>query len=319
MVKFPRGEGKNEREGKDMKDQTFGVEIEMNNIRRDNAAKIAADFFGTGRYEYTALVDGYATWSAWDAQGRKWKFQRDVSINGPEAEKCEMVTPILKYEDMETLQELVRRLRHAGAKSDDMRGCGVHIHIGADGHDAKTLRHLANMMYSHEELLIPALRLSRRRMDDYCRPVDENFIRRLNAEKPKTMAELADVWYESQGCTYGRDQHYNNSRYHMLNLHATFTKGTIEFRLFQFDRPGRRYKGGLHAGKLKAYIQFCLAISDAAKKAKGSRPVKTQTDNPKYAMTGWLCRMGLTGDEFKTLRKVFNDNLTGNAARRYVA
>jgi len=39
---------------------------------------------------------------------------------------CEMVTPILTYADMETLQELIRQLRHAGAKSDASRGCGVH-------------------------------------------------------------------------------------------------------------------------------------------------------------------------------------------------
>ena len=54
-----------------------------------------------------------------------------------------MVTPILTYDDIETLQELVRRLR-AGAKSDPTRGCGVHIHIGAAGHTPQSLRNLAN-------------------------------------------------------------------------------------------------------------------------------------------------------------------------------
>ena len=45
------------------------------------------------------------------------------------------------------------------------------------------------------------------------------------------MAQLADIWYMSHGANYGRSQHYNDSRYHMLNYHATFTKGTVEFRL----------------------------------------------------------------------------------------
>ena len=36
------------------KTQTIGVEVEMNNITRNKAAKIAAEFFGTGRYENTA-------------------------------------------------------------------------------------------------------------------------------------------------------------------------------------------------------------------------------------------------------------------------
>lgn len=106
--------------------QTFGVEIEMNNITRRDAAKLAAEFFGTGRFEDTARRNGYCTWSAWMADGREWKFQKDVSIAGPDSQKCEMVTPILTYEDMETLQELVRILRKAGARSDATRGCGVH-------------------------------------------------------------------------------------------------------------------------------------------------------------------------------------------------
>ncbi len=33
----------------EMKKQTIGVEVEMNNIRRDKAAELAAAFFGTGR------------------------------------------------------------------------------------------------------------------------------------------------------------------------------------------------------------------------------------------------------------------------------
>ena len=35
----------------EMKKQTLGVEVEMNNIERSRAAKVAAEFFGTGRYE----------------------------------------------------------------------------------------------------------------------------------------------------------------------------------------------------------------------------------------------------------------------------
>ena len=111
-----------------MKEQTIGVEVEMNNITRAKAAKIAAGFFGTGRVEDTARRNGYFTWSAWDADGREWKFQRDVSIEGPDDQKCELVTPILTYSDLPALQELIRKLRHAGAKSDATRGCGVHIH-----------------------------------------------------------------------------------------------------------------------------------------------------------------------------------------------
>ncbi len=301
----------------EMKNQTIGVEVEMNSITRQKAAKVAADFFGTGRFENTAGRNGYSTWSAWDAQGREWKFQKDVSIAGPDEQKCELVTPILTYQDIETLQELCRQLRHAGAKSDASRGCGVHIHIGAQGHTPQSLRNLANIMASHESLIAEALKLDRSRMSRYCRTVDPNFLAKVNSRKPKTMAQLADIWYTSHGVSYGRNQHYNDSRYHMLNLHATFTKGTVEFRLFQFDEPTAERRGGIHAGQLKSYIQLCLALSQMAKDVRMASPKPQQSENPKYAMRTWLLRLGFIGEEFATVRDFLTRNLSGDTAFRH--
>ena len=301
----------------EMKNQTIGVEVEMNSITRQKAAKVAADFFGTGRFENTAGRNGYSTWSAWDAQGREWKFQKDVSIAGADEQKCELVTPILTYQDIETLQELCRQLRHAGAKSDASRGCGVHIHIGAQGHTPQSLRNLANIMASHESLIAEALKLDRSRMARYCRTVDPNFLVKVNSRKPKTMAQLADIWYTSHGASYGRNQHYNDSRYHMLNLHATFTKGTVEFRLFQFDEPTAERRGGIHAGQLKSYIQLCLALSQMAKDVRTASPKPQQSENPKYAMRTWLLRLGFIGEEFATARDFLTRNLSGDTAFRH--
>ena len=300
----------------EMKKQTIGVEVEMNSITRQKAAKLAAEFFGTGRSQNTASRNGYCTWSAWDADGREWKFQRDVSISGPDDEKCEMVTPILRYEDMETLQELIRRLRKAGAKSDATRGCGVHIHIGANGHTPQSLRNLANIMASHESLLTDALALDRNRISRYCQTVDPRFLEMVNHRKPNTMASLADLWYTSHGSSYRRNEHYNGSRYHMLNLHATFTKGTVEFRLFQFDAPANGKRNGLHAGQLKSYIQLCLALSQMAKMVRTASPKPQQNENPKYAMRTWLLRLGFIGEEFATARDLLTRRLDGDAAFR---
>ena len=307
---------KTTRQVEEMKQQTIGVEVEMNSITRDKAARLAATYFGTGRHENTAGRNGYSTWSAWDVDGREWKFQKDVSIAGCDSEKCELVTPILHYSDIETLQELIRILRHAGAKSDATRGCGVHIHIGANGHTPQTMRNLANIMASHESLIADALDLDRGRMHRYCKTVDPRFLEQVNKKKPKTMAALADIWYSSNGANYGRDHHYNDSRYHMLNYHATFTKGTIEFRLFQFDAPADGKLNGLHAGQLKSYIQLCLALSQMAKTVKTASPKPQQNENPKYAMRTWLLRLGFIGEEFKTARETLTKKLAGDTAFR---
>ena len=102
----------------------------------------------------------------------------------------------------------------------------------------------------------------------------------------------------------------------MLNLHATFTKGTVEFRLFQFDKPANGKQNGLHTGQLKSYIQLCLALSQMAKEVKSASAKPQQTENPKYAMRTWLLRLGFIGDEFKTARDVFTNRLSGDTAFR---
>lgn len=307
---------KTKKQIEEMKNQTIGVEVEMNNITRENAAKVASRVLGNGRVEYTAARNGYYTFSTWDTKGREWKFQRDCSISGPDNEKCELVTPILNYDDIETLQKVIRALRRAGAKSDADRGCGVHIHIGAAGHTAESLRNLANIMASHEDLLIGALNLDGARIRSYAKTVNKDFLKVLNKKKPKTMADLADIWYTGNNATNGRDAHYNDSRYHMLNLHATFTKGTIEFRLFQFDKPEGGKRNGLHAGQLKAYIELCLALSEQAKITKKASSKPVQTENKRYAMRTWLLRLGFIGDEFKTARELFIARLDGDTAFR---
>lgn len=307
-----------------MKAQTFGVEVEGNHITREKAAKVAAEFFGTNTYKNTAAVDGYYTWSAWDQQGRKWKFQRDVSIKGPDAEKCELVTPILRYEDIPMFQELLRRLRKAGMRSCPNEGCGVHIHVGLKGldgrdHDAKSLRNLANLMAAHEEQIGRAIWIDRERVSSYCRTVSPKFLERLNKEKPKTMDELKKIWYEGNNAAYGMEQHYNSSRYHMLNLHASFTKGTVEFRLFQFSNPHGDSNGGIHAGEMKAYIHLCLAMSERAKEARWISPEPQQVENQRHAMYYWLLRLGMIGDEFETTRHHLIKRLTGSVAHRFAA
>ena len=51
------------RQVEEMKKQTIGVEVEMNNITRSAAAKLAASFFGTNNFRNTASRNGYCTWN----------------------------------------------------------------------------------------------------------------------------------------------------------------------------------------------------------------------------------------------------------------
>ena len=296
-----------------MRTQRFGIEIEMTGITRKKAAEVIAEYFGT---ESFYLGTYYKTYGAKDRQGRTWKATYDSSIiaqkksggrtvQAADEYKCEVVSPILTYGDMADLQEIVRRLRHSGAFVNSQ--CGIHIHVDAGRYTPQTLRNLVNIIASKEDILYKALRIDPARLR-WCKKTNEKLLEAINRRKPQTMEALKDIWYA--GSTRGRDEHYNDTRYHGLNLHSTFTKGTVEFRLFNSTT---------HAGEIKAYIQFCLAVSHQALTQKKASARKTVTDNEKYAFRCWMLRLGLSGDEFKTCRLHFLKHLEGNSAWRNAA
>lgn len=287
-----------------MKNQTFGVEIELTGLTRKKASEIIADYFGT---ESFYIGTYYNTYGAEDRKGRTWKAMSDSSIcvesrNGQEAQAVEIVTPVLKYEDIEDLQEIVRQLRHSGAVANS--SCGIHIHIGSEKHTAKTLSNLVNIMTSKQNLIYKALDIKSER-EHYCKKLETELSEKIGKIKPDTLEKIADLWYD--GYDSDRHAHYNNSRYHCLNLHSVFTKGTVEFRLFNSTT---------HAGKIKAYIQFCLAVNHQALTQKSASARITETTNPKYTFRTWLLRLGLIGTEFKTARLHLLANLEGNTAWR---
>ena len=296
-----------------MRTQRFGIEIEMTGITRKKAAETIAAYFGT---ESFYIGTYYKTYGAKDRQGRTWKATFDSSIiaqkksggrtvRAADEYKCEIVSPILTYGDMADLQEVVRRLRHSGAFVNSQ--CGIHIHVDASRYTPQTLRNLVNIIASKEDILYKALRIDPARMR-WCKKTNGELLEAINRRKPQTMEALKDIWYA--GSTRGRDEHYNDTRYHGLNLHSTFTKGTVEFRLFNSTT---------HAGEIKAYIQFCLAVSHQALTQKKASARKTVTDNEKYAFRCWMLRLGLSGDEFKTCRLHFLKHLEGNSAWRNAA
>ena len=309
-----------------MLNQTFGVEVEMYHISRRRAAQALACSLTqiTGAQWEAGYYGG--TYDAWKvrpsgAPSPVWLIERDSSIQDDWERQVELVTPVLRWEDMPTLQQVLRDLRKSGARSDPAHSCGIHVHVGAEGHTAKSLRNLVNIMASHEQLLMSALALSRLRIGVYAKPVDPKFLAAINREKPDSLGAVQRLWYLTQGGSDGSHLHYHGSRYHMLNLHSLFTGKGIEFRLFQFDNfdPGalRGRKGGIHAGQLKAYVQLCLALSHRAKMVRSSSPRVLQTDNPRYAMRCWLLRLGFIGDEFSTAREVYTRRLEGDCSFRH--
>jgi len=297
----------------DMRDQRWGLELEMTGISRYDAAKVLAEHFGG----QISSDDGYYNkYSVKDRTDRNWSVMNDGSLNCQRKENgrtisandtyaVELVTPICEYKDIDTLQELVRKLRKAGAFVND--SCGIHVHVDGAGHTPKSIRNMINIVASKNDLLYQALQIKTERQS-YCKKLDKQLVEQINKYKPYDLNRIEDIWYRCLSNGGARHSHYNVSRYHYLNLHSFFNgNGTLEFR---------GYNATLHAGKVKTAIQLSLAMCHQAKVQKSASRIVTQTNNPKYTFRTYLLRLGMIGDEFKTARQHLLEPLPGNIAWR---
>lgn len=288
-----------------LKNQLFGVEVEMTGNTREKAARLVAGVLGTTPSHPESNC--YHTRTIADQAARKWKIMRDSSItpirNDDTSEpldeyRVEFVTPPLNYSDIELLQNIIRKLRENGAKAHS--SCGIHIHVDGANHTAVSLRRLVNFMTARQDLIYEALQIGDRE-SSWCHKLNKTLLDAMKKDKYLTKEKAEEIWYSraNDGYCGGIDhQHYNSTRYHGVNLHSFFTKGTVEFRLFNST---------LHAGKIKAYIQFCLAVSAWAITSQEKivfRSMDGYTPEQKVTIMRNILthRLGLYGDEFKTCR-----------------
>lgn len=288
-----------------LKNQLFGVEVEMTGITREKAARLVAGVLGTTPSHPESNC--YHTRTIADQAARKWKIMRDSSItpirNDDTSEpldeyRVEFVTPPLNYSDIELLQNIIRKLRENGAKAHS--SCGIHIHVDGANHTAVSLRRLVNFMTARQDLIYEALQIGDRE-SSWCHKLNKTLLDAMKKDKYFTKEKAEEIWYSRANdgyCGGINHQHYNSTRYHGVNLHSFFTKGTVEFRLFNST---------LHAGKIKAYIQFCLAVSAWAITSQEKivfRSMDGYTPEQKVTIMRNILthRLGLYGDEFKTCR-----------------
>lgn len=288
-----------------LKNQLFGVEVEMTGITREKAARLVAEVLRTTPSHPESNC--YHTRTIADQAARKWKIMRDSSIeairNDGTSEpldeyRVEFVTPPLNYSDIELLQNIIRKLRENGAKAHS--SCGIHIHVDGANHTAVSLRRLVNFMTARQDLIYEALQIGDRE-SNWCHKLNKTLLDAMKKDKNLTKEKAEEIWYSraNDGYCGGIDhQHYNATRYHGVNLHSFFTKGTVEFRLFNST---------LHAGKIEAYIQFCLAVSAWAITSQEKivfRSMDGYTPEQKVTIMRNILthRLGLYGDEFKTCR-----------------
>lgn len=274
----------------ELKNQKFGIEIEFSFITRPQAREVIRGILGN----HDML----------DKNGRKWNIKSDGSIEAKKRDtsgaiicadreyQVEFVSPILGYEDLELLLQIVGALKSAGAEPSNVTG--IHIHVSEEGHTAKSLRNLLNLFMQKEILMREAFQIEEYRLNRYCRWVQTALIPQINRYKAETLEKLQNQWY-GEDC----------DRYRMLNLCSFFDNKGIEFRMFNAT---------LDVNVIKAYIVFCLAVSQKAKTIQRAVPIKSNMENNRYEWRNFLNRLGLAGDEFKGVRKELLRHVSGDSA-----
>lgn len=170
-----------------IKTRRFGVEVELTGITRCQAVQAMQSVLH-------GEIDHYGrAYYIRDEQYRQWSVVYDGSIRahnrggGLDYEyKVEINTPVLEYDDIPLLQEIIRAVRKAGGVSGARYMAGTHIHIDGEGYTPQKLRNLVNIFSSKENYLWEALQVSSMR-EGYCGKIDRNFVEAVNRKKPKTM------------------------------------------------------------------------------------------------------------------------------------
>lgn len=295
-----------------LRDMRFGVEIEIKGMNRLKAAQIVASVVGGTVENIASQMDpstgtyyGYDCHAVKMADGRKWTAVNDGSLGTDNS--AEVVTPICTWADMETIQKVVRALRAAGGRVD--QSCGLHVHVGVEALDGRSLINLARMMAVREPVLKNALGIQDARWSHYASQMSDGFKSRLRTVRTKE--DLNRAWYGGSRVfspvRAGRRDHYHNSRYHGLNLHTVWYMNTVEFRYFE---------GTLHAGEVKAAI--CLAVASVAAATEPGWRQMREGRFANYAYYQWLHKIGLSGEEFRTVRYHLVKRLRDEQGRPYM-
>ena len=202
-----------------LKNQKFGVEVEITGITRKKAASIVAESLGTTPSNSDTTC--YYTRTIIDQTGRIWKIMRDSSIDPTindgthdclDKYRVELVTPPLEYSDIELLQSIIRNLRANGAKTNS--SCGIHIHIDGTNHNPKSLRRLVNFITSRQDLIYEALEIGIR-ANRWCQKLNTALLAEMKKDKNLSREKAEQIWYSnvndgySGGISY---THYNCTR-----------------------------------------------------------------------------------------------------------
>ncbi len=151
-----------------------------------------------------------------------------------------------------------------------------------EGHNARSLRNLINMIFAKQSLINKALGSSGDMLT-------EKFVLDINEMPMDNLSEFQSAISSS-------------SDYKSQEVEINFEDELLKFKI------------GIMPEKLEAFIElFSLINKNSMLQHYASYKAKA-TDNEKYTFRTWLIRLGMIGDEYKKVRKELLKALPGNGA-----
>lgn len=203
-------------------------------------------------------------------------------------ESPEALEPVDENEPMDTVNDTDADEAPAPTEQPTLQDVDeLTISLSMSGHTAQSLRNFLNLMYSRGPLLNKAMGTNF--------TVSQGLLDALEQATPHTMSEMLDELkeYRLAAGTTG-----------MTGIQITAEKISLAFA------------GPLTQEKVRAYTELCAAMNRMAIAQKRIQAKTVNDANEKYALRIWLIRLGLNGDEHKTIRKLLMQKLSGHAAFR---
>lgn len=291
----------------DFRSVKYGLEIETTGRSRSVVAAAIQSAVG-GEVEHVGYPSTYDPYHLTDSKGRVWKVVADASLTDvPHDLRAEIVTPILTYQDIPDLQQVVRSVRQSGSRAS--QSCGLHMHIDGSLFTGRTLANLVKTFYKYQELIVQAFGVRPERLEKYCKLISPELIRRIEKKNPQSIEDINRVWFDGRyDPNPGR---YDSTRYSVLNLVSLFRTGSVEIRAAN---------SSLHAGVVRAYLAFALALAAKALNSRcaSSKPRRYDPASAKYDFRIFaIIHLGLMGEEFRNVRRNLLANLTGDSAFKH--
>ena len=203
-------------------------------------------------------------------------------------ESPEVQEPVIEDEPMGSVNDTDADEAPAPAEQPTLQDVDeLTISLPMAGHTAQSIRNFLNLMYSRGPLLNKAMGTNF--------SVSNSLLDALEQATTRTVDEMLDELEE-----------------YRLGAGNTGMTGIS----IMAEKISLTFAGPLTQEKVSAYTELCSAMNRMAVTQKRIRAKTINDANEKYALRIWLIRLGLNGDEHKTIRKLLMQNLSGHAAFR---